>query len=70
MVTGSIKARIAKTEFAFSGITVPSLIIGRGYQLAFGKGSTFVSVTFTLDDPDAYLLEDRLFHACLSLVRV
>ena len=68
MITGGIKSALATTQWAFSQITVPSVIVGRGYSIAYAKGLTFLSVTFEHDDKDAMLLEDRLIQISISLL--
>lgn len=70
IIVGGIKSGLAGSPWAFSNITVPSVIIGRGYQIAFAKGLDFVSVAFEREDPDSILLENRLFHVSMSLLRL
>ncbi len=70
IVVGGIKGAIANSPYAFSHITVPSVIVGSGYQIAFARGLEFVNVTFEHDDPEAILISDRLIHASLSLLRL
>lgn len=70
MIAGSIKARIAKTEYAFGQITVPSVIVGRGYQVAFGKGSNFLTVSFEHKDDQTFSADDRLLRVSLSLIKL
>lgn len=70
IIVGGIKSALAGSTWAFSHITVPSVIIGRGYQIAYAKGLDFVCATFERDDPEAILLEDRLFHVSVSLLRL
>jgi chemotaxis protein CheX len=68
MITGGIKSALADTKWAFSQITVPSVIVGRGYSIAYAKGLTFLSITFEHDDSEAMLLEDRLIQIHISLL--
>jgi chemotaxis protein CheX len=70
IIVGGIKSTLAGSTWAFSHITVPSVIIGRGYQIAYAKGLDFVCATFERTDPEAILLEDRLFHVSVSLLRL
>jgi chemotaxis protein CheX len=70
IIVGGIKSTLAGSTWSFSHITVPSVIIGRGYQIAYAKGLDFVCATFEREDPEAILLEDRLFHVSVSLLRL
>lgn len=70
IIVGGIKATLAGSTWSFSHITVPSVIIGKGYQIAYAKGLDFVCATFERNDPEAILLEDRLFHVSVSLLRL
>ncbi len=68
IIVGGIKSSLSKTEWAFSQITVPSVIVGKGYSIAYSRGLEFLNVTFEHDDPEAVLLEDRLIHVSISLL--
>lgn len=68
IITGGIKAALAGTEWGFGHMTVPSVIVGKGYSIAYASGLEFLSVTFEHNDPDAILLEDRLMHVSISLL--
>lgn len=70
IIVGGIKSTLAGSTWAFSHITVPSVIIGKGYQIAYAKGLDFICATFERTDPEAILLEDRLFHVSVSLLRL
>ncbi len=67
---GGIKSSLAGSTWAFSHITVPSVIIGKGYQIAYSKGLDFLCATFERTDAEAIMLEDRLFHVSMSLLRL
>lgn len=69
MIAGGAKAALAGGDWAFSHITVPSVIVGEGYSIAFASGLDFLTVTFEHEDDDAVLLEDRLIHVSMSLLR-
>ncbi|MEM6329270.1 MAG: chemotaxis protein CheX [Planctomycetota bacterium] len=69
MVVGGIKSSLSTTEWAFSHITVPSVIVGKGYAIAYARGLEFLTTTFEYEDDDAVLLEDRLLHVSMSLLR-
>jgi chemotaxis protein CheX len=70
IVTGGMKSQLAGSSWAFGQITVPSMIVGRGYQIAFAKGLEFLAATFELADDTSVMLEDRLATVCLSLLRL
>ncbi|MCA9249246.1 MAG: chemotaxis protein CheX [Planctomycetales bacterium] len=70
IICGGIKSSLAKTVWAFQQITVPSVIVGTGYQIAYARGLEFGSVTFELDDPDAIVLQDRLMNVSISLLKL
>ncbi len=68
MVVGGIKSSLATTKWAFLQITVPSVIVGQGYSIAYARGLEFLNVIFENDDKDALLLEDRLIQISISLL--
>jgi chemotaxis protein CheX len=70
IIVGGVKATLASTPWGFSNITVPSVIVGKGYHIAYARGLTFVCTTFECDDPEALMLEDRLMQVSLSLLRL
>lgn len=70
IIVGGIKSQLAGSEWAFSYMTVPSMIIGGGYQIAFGSGIQFVSATFEIEDQSTIVMEDRLASVSLSLLPV
>lgn len=70
IICGGIKSKLARTAWAFQGITVPSVIVGEGYQMAFARGLEFVSATFEHEDPEAVMLEDRLMSVSMSFLRL
>lgn len=70
IIVGGIKSLSAGGAWGFSNITVPSVIVGSGYHIAFSRGLTFACLTFEVDDPDAVMLEDRLLQVSLSLLRL
>ncbi|MEM8866612.1 MAG: chemotaxis protein CheX, partial [Planctomycetota bacterium] len=69
MIVGGAKANLSTSEWAFSHITVPSVIVGKGYSIAYARGLEFLSVTFENNDEETVLLEDRLFTVSMSLLR-
>lgn len=68
IIVGGIKAALAKTKWGFSHITVPSVIVGQNFTVAYSKGLEFLTVTFEHDDEDAFLLNDRMVHVSMSLL--
>ena len=70
VVVGGIKAALANTQWAFPHITVPSVIVGNGYQIAYARGLTFVCALFEHENSDAVLLSDRTVQVSLSLMPV
>ncbi|MEN1679996.1 MAG: hypothetical protein AAGJ46_10405 [Planctomycetota bacterium] len=69
MIAGGIKSSLCNSDWAFSQITVPSVIVGEGYSIAYARGLEFLCATFEVDDPEAVLLEDRLLHISISLLK-
>jgi hypothetical protein len=59
---------LASSKWGFTQITVPSVIVGRGYSIAYARGLEFLTVTFEHEDREAVLLEDRLIQVSMSLL--
>lgn len=70
IIVGGIKSMLAGTPWTFSHMTVPSVIIGKGYQIAYARGLEFLNATFEHDDPEAVMLEDRLLQISISLLKL
>lgn len=70
IIVGGVKSALVGSEWSFGQITVPSVIIGKGYQIAFAKGLEFLCATFEVEDENALMLEDRLLHVSISLLRL
>lgn len=70
IVVGGIKAQLAGTPWGFTHITVPSVIVGNGYHIAYARGLSFLCATFESNDPEAVMLEDRLMQVSLSFLRL
>jgi chemotaxis protein CheX len=70
IIVGGVKAQLAGTAWAFAQITVPSVIVGRGYQIAFARGLEYLTATFEVEDEAAIMIDDRLLHVSLSLLRL
>ncbi len=70
IIIGGIKSALAKSDWGFSQITVPSVIVGQGYQVAFAKGLELIDVVFEIDNEEAVMVQDRLLHVTLSLLKL
>ncbi|MGL4512483.1 MAG: chemotaxis protein CheX [Lacipirellulaceae bacterium] len=70
IVAGGIKSALSRTEWAFTQITVPSVIVGEGCQVAYASGLELLDVTFEAECPTAIQISDRLLHVTLSLLQL
>lgn len=70
IVVGGIKSALSGSEWSFSQITVPSVIVGEGYQVAFAKGIELLDVVFECDNEQAIVVNDRLLRVTLSLLKL
>ncbi len=70
IIVGGIKSQLAGSNWSFTHMTVPSVIIGHGYKIAYAKGLEFVCVTFEVDNPEAIMLDDKLLHVSISLLKL
>jgi CheY-specific phosphatase CheX len=70
IISGGIKKGLYGSPWLFSHITVPSVIIGQNYQIAYAKGLQYVSVTFEHQSDDALMLTDHLMQVAISLIRL
>ncbi len=70
IIAGGIKKGVLGSQWAFNNVTVPSVIVGRNYQIAFCRGLEYLSVTFEQENDDAVMLEDRLLQVAVSLIRL
>lgn len=70
VIGGGIKGQLASSPWGFTHITVPSVIVGKGYAIAYAKGLEFLSVQYVHDDPEAIRLEDRQMQVSISLLRL
>lgn len=68
IVVGGVKSALANSEFGFSHITVPSVIVGQNFTIAYAPGLQYLTVTFEHVDADAIRLEDRMMHVSMSLL--
>ena len=70
IISGGIKNGLAGSPWGFTNVTVPSVIVGRNYQIAYAKGLDFLSVTFEHDNAEAFLLDDRMIKVAISMLRL
>ncbi|MHB8899426.1 MAG: chemotaxis protein CheX [Thermoguttaceae bacterium] len=70
IISGGIKNGLAGSAWQFGHVTVPSVIVGRNYQIAYAKGLEFLSVTFEHVNSETFLLEDRLIKVAISMLRL
>jgi CheY-specific phosphatase CheX len=70
LIVGGIKSALAGTPWSFSHITIPSVIVGQGYQIAYARGLEFVCVTFEQSDEQSLVLDDRLLQVSISLLKL
>jgi chemotaxis protein CheX len=70
IIAGGIKNGLAGTHWGFSHVTVPSVIVGRNYQIAYAKGLQYLSATFEHENANVFMLEERLLHVAISLIRL
>jgi len=70
IISGGIKNGLSGSPWAFSHVTVPSVIVGQNYQIAYANGLQFLSATFEHDNADAFMLDDRLMKVAISLIRL
>lgn len=70
IIVGGIKSTLSHTDWAFSNITVPSVVVGDGYQVAFSSGLELLDVCFQVDNPEAIRSSDRMLHVGLSFLKL
>jgi chemotaxis protein CheX len=70
IISGGIKNGLAGSPWQFGQVTVPSVIVGRNYQIAYAKGLEFLAVTFEHNNSETFLLDDRLIKVAVSMLRL
>ncbi len=70
IIAGGIKSGLSGTPWAFSHVTIPSVIVGKGYQIAYAKGLEFLCTVFEYRDDETIMLDDRLMQVTVSLLRL
>lgn len=69
MVAGGIKTALVSTGFAMANISLPSLVLGQSYSMAYARGIQAVSVEFELQQMPFSTMNARYFSSTLSLLR-
>lgn len=69
IITGGIKKGLAGSSWAFSHVTVPSVIVGRQYEITYIRGLEYLCVLFEHEMAETILLQDRIMTASVSLIR-
>lgn len=70
LVSGVLKKHLAGTQWGFSNVTIPSVIVGHNYEIAHVRGLQYLCTTFEQDHPDAIMLTDRLLNVTISLIKL
>ncbi len=70
IIAGGIKKGLAGTQWGFRHVTVPSVIVGQNYQIAYVAGLQYLSAIFEQKNDEALLLDDRLIKVAISLIRL
>lgn len=70
IIAGQVKNGLAGSPWMFRHVTVPSVIVGQNYQIAYAKGLQYAAATFEQDDSETLLFEDRLLQVTVSLMRL
>ena len=70
IIGGGIKKGLAGSQWGFSHVTVPSVIIGESYQIAYAGGLNFLSAIFEHENKETLILSDRLIQVAVSLIRL
>lgn len=70
IITGGVKKGLAGSAWAFSHVTVPSVIVGRQYEITYLRGLEYLCAIFEHDLSDTILLRDRLMSVSVSLIRL
>ncbi len=70
MIAGGVKRGLAGTPWGFSHVTVPSMIVGQNYDIAFANGFRYVSMAFEHVKCKSIMIHDRLVRVAVSLIRL
>ena len=69
IIAGGLKSKLYNTPWMIGNITIPSVILGENYHIAFTKGIEYCGITFEVDDPDTLTIHDRVFMVSTSLIQ-
>ena len=70
IIAGGVKGGVSGSPWAFSQLTVPSVIVGQNYQIAYANGLQYLCATFEHQNEDILMLDDRLIKVAISLIRL
>lgn len=70
IIAGGIKKGLSGTKWAFGNVTVPSVIIGHNYQIAYARGLEYLCAIFEQDNSESVLLDERILQVAISLIRL
>jgi len=70
IIAGGIKNGLAGSPWSFSNVTVPSVIVGQNYHIAYAGGLEFLSATFEQNNEESLMLDDRLIQVAVALIRL
>jgi chemotaxis protein CheX len=69
IIAGGLKTKLYNTLWMVNTITIPSVILGDNYHIAYSKGIEYCGITFEIDDPDTLTIHDRVFMVNTSLIQ-
>lgn len=69
VIAGGVKTKLSNTPWMIGSITIPSVIIGSHYNIAYSKGIEYCGITFEVDDPDTLSIQGRVFSVDTSLIQ-
>ena len=70
IISGGIKKGLANSKWGLSHVTVPSVIIGQNYQIAYAGGLNFLNATFEHNNEQSVMLDERLLQVSVSLIQL
>lgn len=70
IMAGGLKSKVYETRWMINTITIPSVILGHGYNISYSKGIEFIAILFEIDDADTLSVQDRMFLVTTSLMPV
>ncbi|HID76587.1 MAG TPA: chemotaxis protein CheX [Planctomycetaceae bacterium] len=70
MLAGAIKRTLSGTPWGFTHMFVPSVIVGREYEIGYAKGFSYLSATFEHEAGQSILWRERLLQATVALIRI